>query len=140
MSTTNCSSSDLNTGVAMFSGDNPLELPAPTAFHTAINYSSSQSVHQANARAIVIGSDIYYSPNCSLTPPLPTFPTGAQPVTYFETHFKALRRNFIILNGGASSLAISPSCPHLQISIVRHFTSSSVIRSELDLVRNAACE
>ena len=94
MSTTNCSSSDLNTGVAMFSGDNPLELPAPTAFHTAINYSSSQSIHQANARAIVIGSDIYYSPNCSLTPPLPTFPTGAQPVTYFRDPLQSTAEEF----------------------------------------------
>lgn len=52
-------------------GDDPLDLSAPTSFHTAIRYSSARSIHEATGRAIVIGEDIYYSPNSSKTPPLP---------------------------------------------------------------------
>lgn len=53
-------------------GKTPLELHAPTAFETAINYSGGgQSIHGTNGRAIVLGSDLFYSPNCSRTPSPP---------------------------------------------------------------------
>ncbi len=49
----------------------PLEVSGPTSFDTAIRYTSSTPIHDAYARAIVLGTDIYYSPNSSRTPPLP---------------------------------------------------------------------
>lgn len=68
-------------------GEKPLGLPAPTAFETAINYSSSESIHKSNGRAIVLGTDIFYSPNCSLTPPPPP-PFTAAPKTYVRDPLK----------------------------------------------------
>lgn len=59
-------------------------LPAPTTFQTAIGYSSSHSIHQASGRAIVLGTDIYYSPNCSLIPRPPPPATS----TYVRDPFK----------------------------------------------------
>lgn len=61
-------------------GATPLELHAPTAFEKAINYSGGgQTIHGANGRAIVLGSDIFYSPNCSRTPS----PPPPRPITAY---------------------------------------------------------
>ncbi|KJA14273.1 hypothetical protein HYPSUDRAFT_208863 [Hypholoma sublateritium FD-334 SS-4] len=67
-------------------GENPLL--APPAYHTAINYTGTQSIHEASGRAIVLGSDIYYSPNCSRAPPLPTKPLPGQTVHYGRDPFQ----------------------------------------------------
>lgn len=67
-----------------FFGDKPLELPEPTSFQTAIRFTSAQSIHKATGRAIVLGEEIYYSPNSSRTPLMPPPPTQAytrDPVT-----------------------------------------------------------
>ena len=60
----------------MFS-ENPLELRTPSAFQTAISYSGGsggQSVHKPSGRVTVLGSDVFYSPNCSRVPPRPPPP------------------------------------------------------------------
>ena len=60
----------------MFS-ENPLELCTPSAFQTAISYSGGsggQSVHKPSGRVTVLGSDVFYSPNCSRVPPRPPPP------------------------------------------------------------------
>lgn len=49
-----------------------VHISPPSSFQTAIRYTSNKSIHEGNARAIVIGTDIYYSPNCSRTPLLPS--------------------------------------------------------------------
>ncbi|KJA19781.1 hypothetical protein HYPSUDRAFT_204362 [Hypholoma sublateritium FD-334 SS-4] len=59
--------------MARYVGDkHQVHLPPPTSFQRAIQYTSNTSIHEANARAIVIGTDVYYSPNSSRTPPLPS--------------------------------------------------------------------
>lgn len=67
----------------MFS-ENRLDRLPPTAFQTAINYSGTQSVHEASGRVLVLGSDVFYSPNCSRVPPRP--PPHAQ--TYVRNPLK----------------------------------------------------
>ncbi len=54
-----------------FGDPNQVHLPPPTSFQRAIQYTSSAPIHEAYARAIVIGTDVYYSPNSSKAPPLP---------------------------------------------------------------------
>lgn len=58
--------------MASYFGDkDQVHISPPSSFQTAIRYTSNQPIHEGNARAIVIGTDIYYSPNCSRTPLLP---------------------------------------------------------------------
>ncbi len=55
-----------------------MEVSGPTSFQTAIRYSSLAAIHEETARAIVLGTDIYYSPNSSQTPKLPPLPSVSQ--------------------------------------------------------------
>ncbi len=55
----------------MFGDPRQVHLLPLTSFQRAIRYTSDKPIHDSNARAIVIGKDVYYSPNSSRKPPLP---------------------------------------------------------------------
>lgn len=63
--------------MATFVGkEQPLDLLPPTAFQKAIRFSGIPEITcKTTGRVIVLGTDLFYSPNCSLTPPLPPPPT-----------------------------------------------------------------
>ncbi len=66
------------TSLSFGDSDPRLHLPPLTSYQKAIRYSSNIQIHEGSARAIVIGPDIYYSPNSSRTPPLPLPPGNTQ--------------------------------------------------------------
>ncbi len=55
----------------MFGDPRQVNLLPPTSYQKAIRYTGDKSIHDSNARAVIIGTDIYYSPNSSRTPPRP---------------------------------------------------------------------
>ncbi len=60
------------------SDSHQVHLPALTSFQRAIRYTTNMQIHEINGRAIVIGTDVYYSPNSSRTPPAPLPPRNLQ--------------------------------------------------------------
>ena len=63
--------------MALYFGDkHQIYVTPPSSYQTAIQFVKEGSIHENYGRAIVIGSDVYYSPNSSRKPPVPKLQTN----------------------------------------------------------------